>query len=450
LIKKNFFLIKKFLTSFFFFAFFLNQKECLADWAHHQSFLLGSKAAGMGGAYTALSDDPSGIYYNPAGMAFSDKNELSLNTTNYYKTITHQESFDSLTNSSFNLTDSQIYSGFFGGLLKINFFKNLFVGFALYTKDNVNIDSTIHSMSNDGVVKIKNNQKLVSYQDYYSGALSFKVTEKLGLGVSCSLFNIEYTELQNAIIKSGPHNNPDTPPPNKIYVYETWMYDSSFSVQGIQVGLGVLMKMSKKISLGFSGTSKFILAQRGSSNLNDNTIVTDTDFVPIGNNSFVSDQHVNVDTTTTYTKPFQSLPMMLRAGIGFFPSKKQTWSFDLIYHSGADAADPFYRLYPVLNAAAGSNFKFFKHFKARFGLFTNFWAGDPTVKDQFVNIHFIGLSSGITYESEKKVTYGFIYQEQKTLPGGYYSLEDYYDGQGNNPKVNSMTQQFAFYVTGEI
>ena len=45
--------------------------------------LFGEKAPGMGGAFTAISDDVSGMYYNPAGLSFSDKNYISINASSY-------------------------------------------------------------------------------------------------------------------------------------------------------------------------------------------------------------------------------------------------------------------------------------------------------------------------------------------------------------------------------
>lgn len=39
----------------------------------------GSRALAMGGAFTAISDDTSGIYYNPAGLINAKKQQLSLN-----------------------------------------------------------------------------------------------------------------------------------------------------------------------------------------------------------------------------------------------------------------------------------------------------------------------------------------------------------------------------------
>ena len=38
-----------------------------ADDTHHQDYLLGSRAVGLGGAFTALGSDASGIFYNLLG-----------------------------------------------------------------------------------------------------------------------------------------------------------------------------------------------------------------------------------------------------------------------------------------------------------------------------------------------------------------------------------------------
>ena len=46
-----------------------------ADEDHYNNIIIGDRPAGMGGAYTAISDDPSGLYYNPAGSSDIRKHE---------------------------------------------------------------------------------------------------------------------------------------------------------------------------------------------------------------------------------------------------------------------------------------------------------------------------------------------------------------------------------------
>jgi hypothetical protein len=49
-----------------------------ADDGNYRPYLIGQRAGGMGGAFTALADDPSGPYYNPAGIALVKRSQLSL------------------------------------------------------------------------------------------------------------------------------------------------------------------------------------------------------------------------------------------------------------------------------------------------------------------------------------------------------------------------------------
>lgn len=49
-----------------------------ADESTFRPYLVGSRAAGMGGAFTALADDGSGAWYNPGGLAFVQSSQLSI------------------------------------------------------------------------------------------------------------------------------------------------------------------------------------------------------------------------------------------------------------------------------------------------------------------------------------------------------------------------------------
>lgn len=46
-----------------------------ADVFHYSNLLIGDRAIGFGGAYTAIADDASGVYYNPAGLGFALTND---------------------------------------------------------------------------------------------------------------------------------------------------------------------------------------------------------------------------------------------------------------------------------------------------------------------------------------------------------------------------------------
>jgi hypothetical protein len=51
--------------------------------SNYRPYLVGGRAAGMGGAFTALADDGSGGYYNPGGLAFVRASSLSFSLNAY-------------------------------------------------------------------------------------------------------------------------------------------------------------------------------------------------------------------------------------------------------------------------------------------------------------------------------------------------------------------------------
>src|SRR3954465_2299854 len=50
---------------------------------NYQMVPLGSRAAGMGGAYTALACDEGALHYNPASLSCSDSSHLELSANAY-------------------------------------------------------------------------------------------------------------------------------------------------------------------------------------------------------------------------------------------------------------------------------------------------------------------------------------------------------------------------------
>src|SRR5205085_928366 len=54
-----------------------------ADDSRYQDYPVGSRALALGGAFVALSDDPSGLYYNPAGICDSRRLNVSVSASLY-------------------------------------------------------------------------------------------------------------------------------------------------------------------------------------------------------------------------------------------------------------------------------------------------------------------------------------------------------------------------------
>lgn len=50
---------------------------------NYQDYALGGRAVGLGGAFVALADDPSGVFYNPAGLVDASRSSMQL-SSNFY------------------------------------------------------------------------------------------------------------------------------------------------------------------------------------------------------------------------------------------------------------------------------------------------------------------------------------------------------------------------------
>lgn len=84
--------------------------------SHQRSIFPGHRAAALGGAFVAVADDPSAVYWNPAGYSFIDRKEVSVSgigliesSTTYERTISDQP---------FNERAQSLTPGFFGTSLR--------------------------------------------------------------------------------------------------------------------------------------------------------------------------------------------------------------------------------------------------------------------------------------------------------------------------------------------
>ncbi len=80
----------------------------LQDFSHRRHIIPGARSAMMGGAFTALSDDSSGLYFNPAGIVFGERKQEALGVLysefqqrSTFKQVINQEPFHENSKSRF-------------------------------------------------------------------------------------------------------------------------------------------------------------------------------------------------------------------------------------------------------------------------------------------------------------------------------------------------------------
>ena len=80
--------------------------------------LIGERATGLGGAYTAIADDPSGLYYNPAGIVYSLGSKLSGSMNAFYHIKKRYEK--ALGNNDWERSCATLLPNFFGVIQPIS------------------------------------------------------------------------------------------------------------------------------------------------------------------------------------------------------------------------------------------------------------------------------------------------------------------------------------------
>ena len=86
--------------------------SAIADEYHYKNVLLGTKAIGLGGAFTSISDDMSAVFYNPAGLAQTKLNNSASLSTFAWEEMDIKEVFAD--NSDFSRSSFSIVPSFLG------------------------------------------------------------------------------------------------------------------------------------------------------------------------------------------------------------------------------------------------------------------------------------------------------------------------------------------------
>lgn len=109
-----------------------------ADSYHNLNVFIGERASGLGGAFTAISDDPSGTYYNPAGLAFAYENYVSISANTYKRTSkTYENVFGP--GQSYTRNSNTFSPNFFGSIKAIDKLK---VALSIVSPNNESFDQS--------------------------------------------------------------------------------------------------------------------------------------------------------------------------------------------------------------------------------------------------------------------------------------------------------------------
>lgn len=367
-----------------------------ADSFHYKNILIGERAAGMGGAYTAISDDPSGMFYNPAGIVFSHGANISAGANAYHNTTKTYKSV--IGGNDWKRRASTLLPNFFGVVQQMG---DTRLGISYVVPDSVIEDQDQYfsdvpsSIDTPGDVDLLPN----TIKDYTINFNNEDNTYNFGLSIAHTL-----GEDWAAGLTLYYHKRRIQTILNQYLLFDTgesqWQnsyYESEEN--GVKPILGIMWTPADKIALGLSVSKVIVL----DSTTSGQTTVHKVD----GTKSY--------SRATTDEK--REYPTVITLGAAYFPTDATLYSADVSYHTAEKDKVDGERVW-VLNAALGTEHYFSPKLAVRAGIFTNM-SSAPEIKagkvaDSNEHVDIFGGSASLTHFGKgSSLTLGLSYSAGK-------------------------------------
>jgi len=380
----------------------------MADDYHYTNLLIGDRASGMGGAYTAVSDDATGLYYNPAGTAYIMGRSISASVNAYYNT--EKKYNDVIGGHGWVRRSSSLLPNYFGVVQPLGKFK---VGFSYAVPESLMEDQsqTFHGLQlgesirnlpeNAGVTItsyiINFNNESSTYN--FGPSVAMELSDTVSAGLTLYYFQHKNLAILNQIIKA---SNGGYELSNKYTHLDEW---------GLRPVLGFMWSPMDKVSVGIA-LSKTML-------LSSNTSIQQTyerrgiAYQVDTNNDGIADATVSdvvsLPDGQASTEAKRKYPTQVSLGVAWFASPSLLLSGDINYYTEVkeQSADA------VNNIALGAEYYFSRNWALRGGFFTDY-ANTPQVKSGRINqLEHVDLYGGTLSLSH------FTRNTAVTLGGGY-------------------------------
>lgn len=371
-----------------------NPASVFAALGNYNSIIIGDQAAGMGGAYTAMTEDASALaWYNPATLAFLKGQSFSAAVGIYKKFDIKYAQDESLEKASL-----RVNQGFFralpsstGSVIRPqNWAEGWTAALSIVTPDFESFNGEIKSGPN-----FKSDFSMMDESIWVGAALAKKASEKESFGVT-----LYYTARS---LSKQVTDTSTTGTDKRIYNEDRNIYQN-----GLVVSLGWYRVLSDDWQIGFNYRPRAIhIAGEGSyfDSTIDTSLATQMD-----------------PTDIKSVKSRTQIPDKATLGVAFKPDPNWVWTWDLSYYGGLsyndlESPEVAERIVhePIFNTQAGVQYTWFETMKFRLGVFTNFSAHpNPEVgkvRGQGDRVDQLGWSANVALKSGD-IEYTF---------GGYYT-----------------------------
>lgn len=302
------------------------------------TFGVGARACAMGGAFRAIADDWSAAYWNPAGLAYLENNELDLTllVVNPRSTYTPLESSD-LMGTGFDIKGGERYPDdrslpfpTFSGFVRLPSVEGLTFGAALYWAHDANYLWDLYDIPdwyNETRELTEFDHRLdLDVWDFHPTVAMELAEGKLSAGIGLSIQRGDIIFKRSHIFKNTWGS------PQDVYPYNWFVGEMDFDGNGVGIGAnaGLMYKLNDRITLGLTGQTPVTVGLSGVSNtwliFPDNEALgsdleADTNYNDYYRGGFDTDQ-----------KPFTmdlKLPGSLGFGVAYQANEQWTLAADL-------------------------------------------------------------------------------------------------------------------------
>lgn len=363
----------------------------VADEFHYNNILIGDRASGMGGAYTAVSDDPSGMYYNPAGIVYSTGKNLSASVNAY--NVSNRTYKGVIGGADWTRKSSYLLPNFFGIIQPIGKFK---VGFSYAVPDSNQEDQD--QVFNYGISGWGNSTHVINFNNkndtnLFGPTVAVPLNDKVSVGVTLYAHKRDTEAISNQSIQSDDGT--------KFFWANNYQETEEY---GLRPVVGVMVTPVEKLSLGLSVSKTYILS---STVLTQST--ASTNVAGLNNGSpFTRSNPPAAGQDLLEASDKRTYPYQVSGGIAYFPNPSLLISADVSYFSrhSYTLAGREVVMDPVVNGALGVEYYLNKNWAMRGGLFTDF-SNTPKLVDsgpafdggQFEHIDLYGGSLTVSHFS---------------------------------------------------
>lgn len=291
------------------FLLFFGDQSAFAETTNKRMILPGTRAQAMGGAYTAISDDASAGWYNPAGLGFIQGPSASLTANNY----THSKKTVSggTTDSILAENSSAMYPGFAGSVASLG---PVVFGWSYFTLEKQNTDES-------QIVDIVADPSLEPFRYYRSNLttgnlihIGASVGMSLGTHLSIGISEFYYRREQLAALKERSLFS------NSVF-YDSFVRQSTKNEGTVTVS-GAMLRMDT-VTLGLSFRIPRALTDK--TDLETNTVVYTS-----------SSPELGTSTMTTHRED-ELIVRTWNLGLAWQPASWLTLSTEAIYYPATES-----------------------------------------------------------------------------------------------------------------